>query len=509
MTQRPPDRIDEVQNEISAAEERGERDHRRAPILQALEAFMASNVASYTIPAHKKGQGVDDETLEVLGKEAYFGDAPMHHGLEDRVSSNKILTHAQSLAADAFGADHCFFSTNGSTLSVQLAVMTCARPGEEIVIGRNAHKSVISGVISSGAVPVWVNPEIDTEHACSHTVTPDALERTLAAHPAARAAMVVSPTYFGVAADVAGLADICHRHGIPLIIDDAWGALFAFHPEMPPSPLDAGADMSVASYHKSLNGIMQTSVILVKGDRIDLDRLSLAMDSFETTSTSVLLLASMDGARRQMALHGKELLDDTLRLARRAASEIAALPKLKLLGPHLIGRPGVAGFDETKVCIDVDHLGMTGFDAADWLWAERRIGPELADHRHITFLITLGDDDESVDRLVAGLRDLVDASGDRGPTKRIACAEQLLDGAEYVVRPRDAFLGMTKKVKLCDAVGELAAEPVSPYPPGVPVLIPGQRVTQQIVDFLQTGVDEGMLIEGASDPSLGELRVVA
>src|SRR4051794_12830739 len=164
MTTRPPDAIDAVQQEIKAAEERGDRDHRRAPILQALEAFLRSEVASYSIPAHKHGQGVDEETLDVLGQQPYLTDAPMHHGLEDRVSSNKILTHAQSLAADAFGADQCLFSTNGSTLSVQLALVACVRPGEEVVIGRNAHKSVVSGAILSGAVPVWVDPEIDTEY---------------------------------------------------------------------------------------------------------------------------------------------------------------------------------------------------------------------------------------------------------------------------------------------------------------------------------------------------------
>jgi arginine/lysine/ornithine decarboxylase len=444
----------------------------------------------------------------VLGKEPYIDDAPLHHGLDDRTSSNKILTHAQTLAADAFGADQCLFSTNGSTLSVQLALVACVRPGEEVLIGRNAHKSVISGLILSGAVPIWVDPEIDVEHACAHTVTPEALERALISHPAARAAMVVSPTYFGVAADVAGLADVCHRHDIPLLVDDAWGALFAFHPDFPSAPIEAGADLCVTSFHKSLNGIMQASVVLVKGDRVDRERLQLAMDSFETTSTSVLLLASIDGARRQMALDGEELLGETLRLARRAASELSALPKLKLMGPHLVGRPGCAGFDETKVCVDVDQLGMTGFEAADWLWAERRIGPELADHRHMTFLITLGDNDDSVDRLVEAMRDLVDAASEHGPTRDLACAEQLLADAEYVLRPRDAFLGKTTNVKLRDAVGRLAAEPVSPYPPGVPVLVPGQRVTEVIVDFLQAGVDEGMLIEGASDPSLAELRVV-
>jgi lysine decarboxylase len=508
MTGREPDRIDEVQDAISSAEERGSTDQRCAPVVEALAAYLETDVASYTIPAHKHGRGIDAESLAVIGRQPYLVDAPMHHGLDDRTSSRQVLTHAQSLAAAAFGADECFFSTNGSTLSVQLGLLACAKPGEEVVIGRNAHKSVVSGVVLSGVEPVWVDPEIDTDHACTHTVTPEALERTLAAHPQARAAMVVSPTVYGSAADIAGLAEVCHARDIPLIVDDAWGAIFAFHPELPPGALAQGADLQIASFHKSLNAIMQTSLISVQGELVDRERLRLAMDSFETTSTSVLLVASMDAARRQMALDGKQLLDEVLRNARRAGDGIEAIPGLHLMTRELEGRPGVAAVDETKLVIDLRDFGMTGFEAADWLWAQRRIGPELADHRHLIFLITVGDDDHSVDRLLRGLRDLAEAASGRPPIPKLACAAELLDGAEYVVHPRDAFLGPTRRAPIAKAVGELAAEPVSPYPPGVPVLVPGQRITQAIVDFLRAGVEEGMLIEGASDPKLDELRIV-
>jgi arginine/lysine/ornithine decarboxylase len=506
---RAPDAIDRIQQEISAAEQRGELDQRRAPILEALEAFLRSDVHSYCIPAHKTGRGVDEATREALGIAAFEGDAPMHHGLEDRTSSNGILTHAQSLAAAAFGAEHCMFSTNGSTLSVQMALVACARPGEEVLIGRNAHKSVIAGTVLSGIQPVWVDPVVDREARCTHAVTPEAVERALSEHPSARAVMVVSPTAFGAAADVAGLVEVSHRHGVPLLVDDAWGALFAFHPDLPPSPMSLGADLQISSYHKSLNGIMQCSVILTQGERIDQERLQLALDSWETSSTSVLLLASMDGARRQMATSGRALLDRTLDLARDAARRIRELPRLRVMGTELVGRPGVAGFDETKVVVDVADLGMHGFAAADWLWAQRRIGPELADHRHLIFLFTVADDEHSVDVLVRALADLVDHAGDRGATPPIASADELLAGAEYPVRPRDAFMGETENVPLADSVGRVAAEAVSPYPPGVPVLVPGQVVTQQIVDYLRQGVAEDMLVEGAADPSLEKLRVVA
>jgi arginine/lysine/ornithine decarboxylase len=508
VAQRPSDRIDEAQDAIAAAERDGRLDQRCAPIVEALAAFLASQVASYSIPAHKHGRGIDAETLAVLGREPYLLDAPMHHGLDDRTSSKQVLAHAQSLAADAFGAEQCLFSTNGSTLSVQLGLLAIAQPGEQVVIGRNAHKSMVSGIVLSGVEPVWVETEVDEERACTHTVTAEAVARAFDQNPEARGAMVVSPTTYGAVADVRGLAEVCHERGVPLVIDDAWGASFAFHPELPPSALAEGADLQIASFHKSLNAIMQTSMLAVQGDRIDRDRLQLAMDSFETTSTSVLLIASMDAARRQMAVEGERLLGETLRLARRARTEIGALPGLDVFGLDLVGRPGVAALDETKIVVDLRSFGMTGYDAADWLWAEQRIGPELADHQHLLFLVTVGDDDHSVDQLVRGVRALAEHGAGAPPIPPVATAAQLLEGAEYPMHPRQALLGAARKVPLLEAVGELAAEPVSPYPRGVPVLIPGQRVTRAIVDFLHAGVGEGMLVEGAADPSLEQLRVV-
>src|SRR3954471_24316588 len=282
-----------VQRRIAAAAERGERDQSCAPLLEALAAFWQCDPASFSIPAHKEGRALDEETLAVLGRGPYRGDAPMHKGLDDRSGAYQILTHAYDLAADAFGAEQAMFSTNGSTLSVQIAVVAATHPGQEVAVARNVHKSVVSGLILSGAHPVFVDPVYDDELALSHTVTPDALRATLDAHPEVKAMLAVSPTLTGVAADVAGLAEVCHAHGIPLIMDDAWGADFPFHPDLPAGSMEAGADLSIASFHKSLTGLMQTSILLVQGERVDRERLQLAFDGFETTSTSALLVASM------------------------------------------------------------------------------------------------------------------------------------------------------------------------------------------------------------------------
>jgi arginine decarboxylase len=504
------DALRTAQERIAKASENGELDQERAPMLEALRAYHECEPASFSIPAHKARRALDELTSEVLGDGPYRADAPAHKGLDDRVSSYKVQSYAQDLAADAFGADTALFSTNGSTLSVQIAVMAATHPGQEVAVARNVHKSVISGLILSGARPVFVDPVYDDDHALAHSVTPAALAKALDAHPDVKAMLAVSPTVAGVAADVAGLADVCHERGIPLIMDDAWGADFSFHPELPPGSMEAGADLAVASFHKSLTGLMQTSIILVQGDRIDMERLQLALDGFETTSTSSLLVASMDATRRMMALHGEELLGRTLALSRRGGQELGALAGIRLLGPELDGRPGVAARDETKIILDVTGLGISGFQAADWLYEHRRVGAEHHDLHHVMFLVTVADDDASVDRLVAAMRDLVEAAPQIGAGQDLPSlppVSQLV--GDYVMPPREAFLGTTRRVDLADAAGEIAAEAVSPYPPGVPLLVPGQRVHEGHVEFLSKGLEAGMFVEGVSDPSLEQLRVVA
>ena len=507
---RARDALATVQDQIAGAVEAGELDQHRSPLLEALRAFHECAPTSFSIPAHKAGRSLDQMTRDVLGEGPFRADAPMHKGLDDRVSSYKVQTLAQQLAADAFGADQALFSTNGSTLSVQIAVMATTHPGQEVAVARNVHKSVISGLILSGAHPVFVDPVYDDEHSLAHAVTPDALETCLSAHPDAKGMLAVSPSVAGVAADVAGLAEVCHAHGIPLIMDDAWGADFTFHPELPPGSMESGADLAVASFHKSLTGLMQTSIILVQGDRIDMERVQLALDGFETTSTSALLVASIDAARRAAALDGEQMLGRALALSRRAGAEIGAIPGVRLLGPELDGRAGVAGRDRTKLLVDVTDLGISGYQATDWLYEHRRVGAEHHDLHHVAFIVTVADDDESVDRLVAAMRDLAGAAPELARGRALPSlppVSQLV--GDYVMPPREAFLGTTRRVELAEAAGEIAAEPVSPYPPGVPLLVPGQRVHEGHVEFLRKGLEAGMMVEGVSDPSLEQLRVVA
>ena len=488
--------------------EASREDQERAPLLDAMSSPRRRHRVPFQIPGHKQGRGVDAATLEVLGRRVFECDVPLDGGLDDRLGSHGLDTEAEQLAARAMGADTVLFSTNGSSLSIQSSIMSVAPPGEEILVARNLHKSTFNGLILGGARPVFVRPAVDDRLEMLHGVTPEALSRAFDMHPGARAAVIVSPTYYGVVADVAGLAEVCHRRGVPLITDDAWGAHFLVHPELPDSALSAGSDIAVASLHKTGSGLMQGSMIAVRGDRIDVTRLKHTLGLLESTSTSMLILAAMDGARRHLALHGHELLERTIALSRRARSALARIPGIDVMGREIVGQPGVFDLDETKIVVDVQGLGLTGFAAADWLIDECDMPVELADHRRLVALLTLADDDRSVDRLIAGFEAMATASAtmpDRG-TMAIPPVESLFTDAPMT--PREAFFAARREVALEEAEGWIAAESVTPYPPGIPAVVPGERWTRSIIRYLRAGLEHGMHIAEAADPKLDTVLVV-
>ncbi len=304
------------------------------------------------------------------------------------------------------------------------------------------------------------------------------------------------------------LAKICHKRKIPLVVDEAWGPHLPFHPELPPSALSCGADMSFGSIHKTMNGLGQSSIINLQGKLIDQDRFTLCFDLFESTSPSSVMLASMDAARRQMVLHGKELWDKTLELARRARAALGKLKGLRVIGNEVTGTPGAFALDETKLTIDVKGLGVSGYHAADWMFENYKITFELITHRHLMALVSIADTDETVDRLIAAIKGLHKWARAEKPGTYADLPHHRDLGTGMVMTPTKAFFKATKKVKLEDAEGEIIAEMVSPYPPGIPRLIPGERITAPIIDYLKKGRDAGMFVLDPSDQKLKTLRVV-
>jgi len=481
-----------------------------APIADAMRSYWESGMLSFSIPAHGGGRGPAPEFTRWAGEAAARFDLPMTHGVDTRDAAREVTATARQLFAEAVGAKQTLFSTNGSSLSVHVAMLTVAGPGRPLVLSRNAHKSEMAGLVLSGSRPVYLEPTYDEELELALDPRVADLQRLLDGAEA-DAVMVVTPSYYGTSAAIGGLADVCHGRDLPLVTDDAWGLDYGLcgHPDLPRGALEQGADLAIGSVHKTLTGLTQTSVLSVGSDRIDTERLGLCFELEESTSVSALLLSSIDGARRQFVRDGAELLsravDSANLLRERLASEV---PELRVIGlDELREKPGVAAVDTTHVLIETAPAGLTCYEADDWLRDERQIDVELADHRRIMPLITFAHGEAEIDRLVRGLRDLVDQQGSDKDVARFPTGGGLR--TEQVMTPRDAFFAPPETVSLQRAAGRISAELVTPYPPGIPVVAPGEVYTEQLVGYLGDFIEAGGFVEGAIDPSLETLRVVA
>lgn len=368
---------------------------------------------------------------------------------------------------------------------------------------------MIAAVVVNGVEPIWVHPKFDGERHLAHPPEPDDVRRRLQEHPDAKGMLLITPTDWGTCADIAGVARVCHEFDVPLIVDEAWGAHLPFHPELPAWGMDAEADLVVTSVHKMGGAIEQSSVFHLQYDRVSPEALKQREDLLGTTSASSLVYATLDGWRRQMVEHGPELLDAALRRAERVRATAAGIPGLAPMGREIVDAGLAAAYDPLKIVIDVRELGISGMQAAEWLRAHRHVDVGGSDACRISASITHADDDETEKVLVDALRALADAADslERRPPVRLPepCALEL----EQAMRPREAFFAPVDHVPAERAAGRIAAEMLSPYPPGVPVVAPGEVITDEIVDYLRSGVDHGVLVPDAADPSVRTLRVVA
>jgi arginine/lysine/ornithine decarboxylase len=484
-------------------------DHSRVPVLEAIEQFRRRGDVPFSAPGHRQGRGVDPRVVSIMGAGVFASDILALNGLDDRRMSQGVVAQAQALMADAVRAEHAFFSTCGSSLSVKTAMLAVAGPGEKILISRNAHKSVIAAVIISGVQPIWVHPHIDADLQLAHPPEPEDVRRALAAHPDAKGMLLISPTDYGTSADIAGVAAVCHERGVALIVDEAWGAHLPFHGDLPVWGMDAGADLVVTSVHKMGAGIEQSSVFHLQGDLVDPAVLKAREDLLGTTSPSSLVYGALDGWRRQMVEHGEQLLGAALRLAHRTRTAIAALPGLTVMGREVVRPGGAADLDPLKIVIDVQRLGISGYQAAEWLRTHCHVDVGLADHRRVMAAFTHADNEDTATVLLDALTTLIDKHDTLPERPAVRVPDPHALELETVMLPRGAFFGPAEQIPANEAVGRIAAEMASPYPPGVPVLAPGERITAEVVDYLTSGPPAGMLIPDAADPTIQTIRVVA
>ncbi len=487
----------------------------RAPFFEAMRHYCTLDKAPFHTPGHKQGQGIPVEMKELLGEMVFRADLTELPEVDNLHDPDGVLLEAQKLAAEAYGADRSWFLVNGSTCGVETLVLAVCDPGDKILLPRNCHKSAIAGVILSGAIPVYVEPDYDSALGIAHGVTAAGIQRTLAQHPDAKGVLIVNPTYYGVCGDIQAIAGLVHQHGLPLLVDEAHGPHFPFHADLPISALEAGADLVVQSTHKVISGMTQASLLHLQGSRIDANRVRNILQLLQSTSPNYVLMMSLDTARRQMALQGAQLLGEALALADQARQRLNRIPGISCFGAERLGStPGFYDIDRTRLTVTTTGLGHFGFEAHDLINDRFQVQPEMSTLHNVVFIVSIGNTQRDIDRLVAGFEVL---AGERDPNLDEAVLNAKMSRLTQIqlppmppqrISPRDAFFGNIGRVPFQQAVGQVCAEIVSPYPPGIPILVPGEEITQAAVDYLLLVHEAGGFINGPEDVRLQTIKVV-
>jgi lysine decarboxylase len=477
------------------------------PLFTALMEHAKKDPIQFHIPGHKKGKGMDPDFREFIGENALSIDLINIRPLDDLHQPTGIIKHAQDLAAKAFGADHTFFSVQGTSGAIMTMVMSVCEPGDKIIVPRNVHKSIMSGIVFSGATPIFIHPEVDPVLGISHGVTPEAIEKALGQQPDAKAILVINPTYFGVSGDLKRIVKIAHSFEIPVLVDEAHGAHIHFHNELPLSAMQAGADMSATSVHKLGGSLTQSSILNVRGNLVSPARVQSILSMLTTTSTSYLLLASLDSARKSLAIEGMALLEETIQMAEKTRNSINKIDCLSCVGREILRTGSAFAMDPTKLLVSVKDLGITGYDAEKWLRERFNIEVELSDLYNILCIVTSGDNEEDLKVLVRALNELSNEFIDQSDVERDVSVI-LPEIPPLALTPREAFYADTELVPFEESKGRIIAEFLMVYPPGIPIFIPGEIITEENLLYTKKNIEAGLPVQGAEDQELKFLRVI-
>ncbi|BFH61535.1 aminotransferase class I/II-fold pyridoxal phosphate-dependent enzyme [Paenibacillus azoreducens] len=483
-------------------------DHRRTPLFTALKEHAATNPVQFHIPGHKKGMGTDSEFREFIGDNALSIDLINIAPLDDLHQPTGVIEEAQKLAADAFGADYTYFSVQGTSGAIMTMIMSMCSPGDKIIVPRNIHKSIMSAIIFSGAKPVFVSPARDENLGIDHGITTRSVQRALDRHPDAKAVLVINPTYFGACANLKEIVDLAHSRHVPVLVDEAHGVLIHFHEDLPMSAMEAGADMAATSVHKLGGSMTQSSVLNLntKNGFVNPQRVQTIISMLTTTSTSYVLLASLDSSRRNLAINGHEMAQKTIDLAQKARRSINAIEGLYCFGEEILGGEATFDYDPTKLTIHVRHLGITGYETENWLREHYNIEVELSDMYNILCLVTPGDNEETLSILVEALRDLAKTYYNVNTANELIV--KIPEIPQLSLIPRDAFYGDTEVIPFKESAGRIIAEFIYVYPPGIPILLPGEVISQDNIDYIIEHVDVGLPVKGPEDRNIQNVKVI-
>ncbi len=477
-------------------------DQTRAPLYDALEAMRDERIVPFDVPGHKRGKG-NPALTAFLGERCLSVDVNSMKPLDNLCHPVSVIKEAEALAADAFGAARAFFMVGGTTSAVQAMMLSTLKSGDKIILPRNVHQSVINAMVLCGAVPVYVNPETDTRLGIALGMSYASVERAVTATPDARAILVNNPTYYGVCSDIRRITALAHARGLRVLADEAHGTHFYFGSGMPPSAMAAGADMAAVSLHKSGGSLTQSSVLLC-GEKVNADYVRQIINLTQTTSASYLLLSSLDISRRNLALQGPELFEKVTRFARYARDEINDLGDYYAFSRELINGDSVFDFDETKLSVNTMDVGLAGIEVYDLLRDKYDIQVEFGDLGNILAYISVGDKTKHIERLISALSDIRRLY----KRERKGLLETEYVSPEVVASPQAAFYAAKKSVPLESCAGGVCGEFVMSYPPGIPILAPGERVTPQIIEYIRYAREKGCTLTGPESMDASRLNIV-
>lgn len=478
-------------------------DQNRAPIYEALEQFRKNKVVPFDVPGHKRGRG-NPELVQLLGKQCVELDVNSMKPLDNLCHPISVIKEAEELAAEAFGASHAFLMVGGTTSAVQSMVLTACKKGEKIILPRNVHRSVINALVVNGATPIYVNPDVDKKLGIALGMKIFQVEKAIEDNPDAVAILVNNPTYYGICSNLKKIVEIAHAHNMLVLVDEAHGTHFYFGENMPITAMAAGADMASVSMHKSGGSLTQSSFLLT-GPNVSAGYVRQVINLTQTTSASYLLLASLDISRRNLALRGKEAFEEVEKIAAYARNEINKIDGYYAYGEELINGDSIYDFDTTKLTVYTLDIGLAGIEVYDKLRDEYDIQLELGDIGNILAYISIGDRMRETERLVSALYDI----RRRYKKDRTGLFDHEYINPSVVMTPQEAFYAEKEEmIPIRETNGRICTEFVMCYPPGIPILAPGERITQEIIDYIVYAKEKGCSMTGPEDETIERLNVI-
>ena len=467
----------------------------KTPLFDAMVNLAEQRKVSFHTPGHKSGKGISTRFRKFVGPRIFSIDLTTLDEVDSLHKPKGVIKEAQELAARAYGADRSYFLVNGTTAGNHAMILATCEPGEPVLVARNAHKSILAALILSGAQPVFFPNTLAERQRITLNVAFEEARQAIDAHPEVKVLFLTSPNYYGICADLERIIPYAHEKGLTVLIDEAHGPHLKFHPDLPMSAMEAGADLCVQSTHKIIGGMTQASMLHARTPRVDLTMLSNVLRFVQTTSPSYILMASLDLARMQMATEGEKLLDKAIRLAEESRELIHQMPGLSCFGRKMVEK-----LDVTKLTISVSDLGLTGFEVSQILNTQYDIQVEMADPFHILVIVSIGDHQADLNRLVKSLKE-ISQKFYKGPEpgKKIEELHPPAFSKQSALSPREAFFADTRYVRLEASVDSISSEVVTVYPPGIPVLIPGEVITQETVQYLQKMIALGATVDGLDE----------